>query len=313
MNRYGGAVAVREHPDGEWSRIGSVLRPDAGQVKVIGPREFTAADWAPRGAVAASAVNAIHCKVAEGVPHSVVFSIMPKRYAEGDPQSYMDPPSTLLLDLPPGEGVFGPERSPFVGDRLWLRERPLGPLRPWPDGHAPRPGEEIWIEVKGRRPRLRELAFENAFDGRVTARFDDGTSRLVARVLRPVTGTGRFGGSTWVDTGRVRANHPGVLCISTGPVGEAGGVQIVPARHASDPELDYVRTIPVWMVVGPPSAGDPPLEGRWPLFSGAIRPGRGRLLIRRGGGEWQSCPPMVGKRVGALLDCTGLRLLFDED
>lgn len=308
VNRYGGFVGVRVGDRGPWTRLGRVLRPDRGQLKTIGPREFTAADWAASGAVAATAVNAIHCKVAEGEPHSVVFSLMPQRYAQGDPQSYMDPPSTILLDIAPARGIFAVPWAPYVGSRLFLGDARRNRRQPWPPGHGPALGEEIWIEVVEPAPELRRLDFENRFDGRVTASFSDGASRIVARVLRPICGTGRFGGTTWTGTGRVRANHPGVLCISTGPVGQVGGIQLIPARHASDPELDYVRTVPVWMVLGPPSPDSPPLEGAWPLFSGALRPGEGRLYLRRKEGPWQPSEDMVGKRCGALLDCTALRL-----
>ena len=80
---------------------------------------------------------------------------------------------------------------------------------------------------------FKRIVFENVFDGKVTGYYGGQSGKVLGRVLKPVTGSGRFGGSTYIGPGLLRANHPGVICVSTGPVGKPGGFQIVPAVHAS--------------------------------------------------------------------------------
>jgi hypothetical protein len=87
-----------------------------------------------------------------------------------------------------------------------------------------------------------------------------------------VQGVGRFVGSYFSEVGRLRANHNGVIDISTSPRGAVGSFQIVPANHAMSPETHYIRELTQWMVVGPVSALDPSWEGTGPLFSSFLRP-----------------------------------------
>jgi len=91
-------------------------------------------------------------------------------------------------------------------------------------------------------------------------------------VLTPVTGIGRFEGTRYADTGRLRANHAGVLDVSTSPYGMVGGFQIIPWDHANDSEMYYVRTNRQWLVVGPPDMREGSWEGKPPLFWGNLYP-----------------------------------------
>ncbi|MFP3904742.1 MAG: hypothetical protein ACLFWB_10920, partial [Armatimonadota bacterium] len=133
--------------------------------------------------------------------------------------------------------------------------------------------------------------------------------RLIGQVLRPVVGIGRFEGTLSAAPGRLRANHCGVIDISTSPVGKVGGFQIVPREHASSPEVPYISTNTQWMVVGPADVRDPSWEGTPPLFAGYLLPSyradditgghedwmnrtlsRLMVQVRYNGGEWENMP-----------------------
>ena len=316
VNRTFGAISVSQDGGKSWLRIGRVLRPLTGKYKEIGPKEFTASDWAPICSVAATAVNAIHVKVDQLDPHAAVFSILPKELMPGAdrPASYYDALSTMYVDCSVAEKIFGPTWSPTVGTPYFLEHPMTRKLTKAQRGYAPNVGDRLVFIVERKSPTLQKLIFENMFGGRVTAHFDDGTSWIVARVLRPVTGTGRFGGTKYTTPGLLRANHPGVACFSTSPVDELGGFQIVPSEHASDPELFYVRQIPAWLVVGPPGALDAKqrggLEGSWPLFRGTFRPGEWKIQFRwRGEDSFKDIEPISGKKISSMLNVEAIAIV----
>ncbi len=316
VNRTFGAISVSLDGGKSWKRIGRVLRPLTGKYKEIGPKEFTASDWAPIGSVAATAVNAIHVKVDQLDPHAAVFSILPKELLPGAdrPASYYDALSTMYVDCSVADLLFGPQWSPTVGSPYYLEHPITRSLVKPKRGYAPNVGDRLVFVVERIAPTLKRIAFENMFGGRVTAQFDDGTEWIVARVLRPVTGTGRFGGTKYTTPGLLRANHPGVACFSTSPIDELGGFQIVPSEHASDPELFYVRQIPAWLVVGPPGALDAKqrggLEGCWPLFRGTLRPGEWKIQFRwRGQNDFKDIEPISGKKISSMLNVVEIAIV----
>ena len=175
----------------------------------------------------------------------------------------------------------------------------------------------------------------------------DEEARVIGQVMKPVAGIGRFIGSYFAEAGRLRANHNGVIDISTSPRGVVGSFQIVPSNHANSPELSYVLTSTQWMVIGPVSATDPSWEGAAPLFSAYLRPRfdradlqnpdpieglAGRFLFevklrdRKGAiSDWQPMPslwlrdklPLPNWANSALKDMTELRVrfpfTFDDD
>jgi len=47
-----------------------------------------------------------------------------------------------------------------------------------------------------------------------------GGREFLGLVLKPVFGVGRLEGTKWA--GRIRANHPGVICVSTSREGKVG-------------------------------------------------------------------------------------------
>ncbi len=182
-----------------------------------------------------------------------------------------------------------------------------GQLTPLPRDHIPDVGDVFVIVVeRSIRPPL-SAVFENKFGGIVYLEYLDGQRRAVGAVLRPVLGVGRFPGTAYAAVGRIRANHCGVIDISTSPYGEVGGFQIVPKGHAGSPETHYVRTETQWMVIGPLNALDPSWEGVPPFFSSFLGPyfsskdltagdwldrylGRVRVDVRLNGGPWERMP-----------------------
>ena len=150
----------------------------------------------------------------------------------------------------------------------------------------------------------------------------------MAQVLRPVMGVGRFTGTQWNRTGRVRANHTGVIDISTSPMGVIGGFQIIPDNHAMSEEMLNARLLTQWMVIGPLNALSPSLEGVAPFFAGLFVPADkpaepedkdyGRTLLSRaiaqvrmnGKEEWETMPEVIERVDDGLKDVRGLRILL---
>ena len=311
-NREGGEISVSEDGGKLWNPLGMVLKPNDGQTNEVDDQGFTAADWAPDGAIAATAVNALHIKTHQGEKHAVLFTIQPREFRRKTSKeilSYFSSPTSIFTDIPAGEGIFGAKYGPPVGNPVFVhradREEQIG------RGFRPRVGDVLIIPVRNRGPELKELHIMNRVGGWVFASFRDGSAKVVASVARPVGGIGRFGGSQYAGRGEVRANHPGVLCISSSNPGEIGGFQIVPLLHAGNPNLKYVwGAVPAWLIVQPLLSHHPPLEGRPPLFLGGIRPRSGRCLVRCHGGPWVPLPERTGLVKDGLAGVTELRLLF---
>ena len=315
-NSPGGVIAVSD--SGAWRPVGTVLRP-AEAVDRLG---FRASVWAPDGAVAATAVNAIHIKVGVNKgdeDRGITISLVPREFAPGSPQPFEEastPGATIFTDIPAGAVIFGGEYSPLIGNPVFVeRGGELAPLAP---DYVPARGDVLVISVRRPKQYPSQLVFENRFGGFIYLEHPDGGRKLIGEVLRPVLGVGRFAGSLYAGIGRIRANHPGVIDISTSLVGEIGGFQIIPADHAMSPETKYVRRGTQWMVVGPLDARDPSWEGVAPLFLRYLRPKYdqadlyaqdwqerllGRFLVEvRIGGQWQAMPNLsLGAGVNAPL------------
>jgi hypothetical protein len=166
------------------------------------------------------------------------------------------------------------------------------------------------------------VEFENRPGGRITAWTDSGP-RLLGRIVRPLAGCGRFGGTQFQRTGRIRANHPGVIDVSTSPEGIIGGFQILPLEHAASPEMDSAWKLSQWLIVAPEKGA---FTGREPLFSSGFVTGpaageklwdlwstygrRSLVLARIGGGPWEWMPEATGRDDTALEKITHLRIYF---
>jgi hypothetical protein len=260
-----------------WQQIGRVLT----YTTRVSNQGYTASKWAPMSAVAATAVNAIHIRTGYNAKDDkgVVFSLLPLEMSnEATRQnqarnSFMSPDSSLYTDIPAGTGLFGGDWAPTLGDPIALET--AGGLQALPQGYAPKQGDVFVIRVMQPVDTPRYFIFENRFGGYVIMVGWDDTEKVIGQVLKPVQGVGRFSGTAYCDTGRLRANHNGVIDVSTSKMGDTGGFQIIPREHAMSPEMTKARTMTQWMVVGPLDARDPSWEGVAPLFLGYLRPSYG--------------------------------------
>ena len=136
-------------------------------------------------------------------------------------------------------------------------------------------------------------------------------------MVRPVTGVGRYDGTTFTGVGAVNTNHGGVITISTAPVSPAdtheggpvetrGGFMIQPIKHVEEQR----EKSPQVMVVKPSDDSivrlegiAPHLEGMPPLFSGHISldnyesspEASFKAQVRIDSGEWEEVPRIVGR------------------
>jgi len=260
---------------------------------------FTASRWGNPGTVVATAVNALHILVDIEKGRGRTVSILPKEtFAPASGET-----AFFLTDIPPGRGIFG-AWAPTVGSKVI-----------WEESQNP-----AIIVVPEETPWFVEI--ENRPGGRITAWTGSGPI-VLGRVARPVAGCGRFGGTQFQEVGRIRANHPGVIDVSTSREGFVGGFQILPLEHAESPEMSSAWKLSQWLVAAPKPGG---FVGRKPLFSSGFVPGpskeeklwdvwstygrRSLVLARILGGPWQWMPEATGRNDTALKDITHLRLYF---
>lgn len=309
-NKPGGLVQVSTDTGRTYWTVGRVKA--AANARIPG---FAAASYTPRGTVAATAVHGIRIKTGQAaigigkaqqpLMFSITpaeFSVIPRRYGGHVPRS-----AQIVTDIHAGRSIFR-NQSPYVGNPVFIEQS--GELLPLPEDYAPAGGETFVIIV--RRPSVtpKEIVFENRAGGAVTAVWPDGRSEELTRVARPVTGVGRYDGTTFTGTGAINTNHAGVLTIGTAPIcppgtregGQAetrGGFMIQPSYHVKEQR----ETAPQVMVVGPAAPGRPVLEGKPPIFGGFINlssfsrtpPASYRAEVRIDDGEWEVPPAFVGK------------------
>ncbi|MDR0647959.1 MAG: hypothetical protein LBF92_01290 [Synergistaceae bacterium] len=307
-------------------RVTSVLPDgsefDLGRVEKLPEQtrwpSYTASAWGKPGAVTASAVNAVHILIGVEDGRGRTMSVIPQETiapAAGAGAS-------IVLDAKAGTGFFG-AWAPPVGTRITVSGE-TG-TRPLESGRLPEDGETLVFSVyEGDMPYMVE--FENRPGGRVTAWSEASGAEVIARVIRPVGGTGRFEGTLFQNAGRVRANHSGVIDVSTSPRGEIGGFQIIPWDHAlHSKEMQGAWSMTQWMIIAHPD-GKSMLGGTAPLFAGGLVPGTadretlwdlwstyGRkplVLARLSGGEWGKLPVSSGRDDNALKEVTHLRIYF---
>lgn len=319
-NKKGGEIKVSENSQNTFKIIGKVIQP-AGKNN---PNGYTASLWAKQSRIAATSVNSIHIKVGK---NKEIISIIPQEFytPPRNYNSYFNPDSSIYTDIKAGEKIFGSEFAPYVGNKVYLiiDEK----LQMLPENYIPQDNDKILILIERPKKYPAEIVFENRFGGTIKIIYLDREEKIIGEVLKPVCGVGRFTGSQFAYPGRIRANHCGVICISTSPYSEIGGFQIIPANHGNSFEMFNAKLLTQWMVVGPVSSLEPDLAGTAPLFSYFIKPDydpediykenwQERLLqrfiiqVKIKDGSWQLVPKIVGKKDDALKDITAVRILF---
>lgn len=278
---------------------------------------YTASKWASPSTVCATAVNAVHILVGVEEGRGRIISLVPSvtvapAAARG---------AFFALDMEAGTGIFG-GYAPLTGSRVTVEND--GSESPISD--TPSEGDTLII----RSPLPENLPFymadfENRPGGRVIVHGAEG-SKVIARVIRPVKGVGRFGGSIYQNRGRIRASHSGVICFATSPRDTVGGIQIMPLKHAlTSAEMLNAWKLTQWIIIAP-LPGMPDLEGTPPLFKNAFVPGpqlgdrlpdmwshygrRPLILCRIDGGNWERVPEISGKIDDGFRNVTHLRLYF---
>jgi hypothetical protein len=309
-----GAPVVSLLPDGREFPLGSVVKlPEQTRWP-----SYTASAWGTPGSVTASAVNAVHILMGVEDGKGRTMSVIPQETiapAAGAGAS-------IVLDSKAGTGFFG-AWAPPVGTKITLSSGG-SEHRPLESAKLPSQGDTLIFRVyEDNMPYMVE--FENRPGGRVTAWSSSG-AEVIARVIRPVAGVGRFEGTLFQDPGRIRANHSGVIDVSTSPHGEIGGFQIIPWDHAlSSKEMQGAWQMTQWMIIAHPD-GKSMLGGTSPLFAGGLVPGAfeketlwdlwstyGRkplVLARIDGGEWGKFPAVSGRVDDALKSVTHIRIYF---
>lgn len=301
-------------PDGRSFELGHVARlPE----KTRWP-SYTASAWGKPGSVTASAVNALHILMSVEDGKGRTMSVIPQETIA----PAAGPGASVVLDSKAGTGFFG-AWAPPVGTSVLLL-LPDGKFHPLESAELPASGDVLIFRVYEENvPYFVE--FENRPGGRVTAWSRDG-EQLLARVIRPVFGVGRFEGTLFQEPGRIRASHSGVIDVSTSPHGEIGGFQIIPWDHAlNSKEMQGAWQLTQWMIIGAPD-GQSMLGGTAPLFAGGLVPGPtdderlwdmwstyGRkplVMARLNGGPWQKMPHASGKVDDALAAVTHIRIYF---
>ncbi|MBU0610178.1 MAG: hypothetical protein KKI08_20005 [Armatimonadetes bacterium] len=298
-NAVGGAIETSTDGAATWQRIGSVVVP----ADRVNPASYTAAGWAHDSAIAATAVNAIHIKVAANpqTGRPMTLSLVPGGEMVGAATRQRS--SAIVTDIPGGSSIFGGGLGPYVNSPVVLEPSHT----PLPPDYQPHEGDVLLVSrIEPTRLPLYAV-FENRPGGAIT--LDYGEGPVPAGVVdRPVTGIGRFEGGLYCWPGRVRANHPGVIDVSTAPHGMIGGFQIIPRKHSQSTEMAYALSGHQWLIIGP--ADDAPeLPGRPPFFSGTILPSyrpddilgdyadwvqrvwsRTIVEVRLNGGPWELMP-----------------------
>lgn len=298
-------------PNGETFELGTVkMIPSKANYMA-----YTASKWAEPSTVCAAAVNAIHILLGVFDNRGRIISLVPSLTVA--PAAVQG--AFFSIESEAGTGIFG-GFAPFTGSHVCVehegRESPLTDI--------PSEGDVLVIRSPlGASSYMADI--ENRPGGRVIVHDKNG-ARTAARVVRPVKGVGRFGGSVFQERGRIRASHSGVICTSTSRRGFVGGFQIMPLKHAlTSPEMSSSWNLTQWLIIAP-LPGMPDLEGTPPLFKKAFVPGPqlsdklpdmfshyGRkplVLCRIDGGDWERLPVVEGKVDDGLASVTHLRFYF---
>ena len=277
-----------------------VIAPDGGQLEMgkmrVLPMKskypgFTASRYGEGAQVIASASNAHHIQLSVENGKGRTISVLPtETYVATSGMG-----SSFIIEGAGGFGLWG-EFAPFVGSPVFIVYSNKNRV-PFTDAAMLSEGEAVEIDVYAPRESVDYIEIENREGGSAWYRDAAGKDHPFATVESEVRGTGRFSGTLYQGQSMVRANHPGVICISTTPRGDIGGFQIIPLTHTYSKEMQSARHMGQYLVLRGIDFED--LTGRFPFFRGGVRPGDERNTTSNVGkvlckikGNWYPLPLM---------------------
>lgn len=304
-NMAGGKISAH-FVRGAALRIGTVVIPLENSLTAVQVPGFTAANFLERNScVVATAANAIHVRVRLGPDGMAqLFSFLPQEFAGVNKDNYKSySGAAVFTDIAGGTGLFGKEYAPFLGNRILVQR--AGLVKPMDEIPDYRPQlQDVWrIQVELPRQQATRIHFVNRFNGAVWGHFYDGTSRCLARVVKPVSGVGEFPTAAFLQTGQIRAHHPGVFEIVLNrkfstldanllpppAEGRASAFQLVPFAHTTDYAMPddtfhgegffgYARILAIYMLLETPQTQLEELERFSPDAKGS---GQSEIALRR--------------------------------
>jgi hypothetical protein len=288
-------------PDGSSEEMGRVL---AIPIKSRHPG-FTASKYGIGGQIIATAANAHHIQISVEDGTGRTMSLVPSMTFANAP-GYG---TSFVVEGVGGSGLWG-KYAPFVGSPAYIVNRVGVPVL-FNNIQLFQFATALEIRVYSPERAIEYFEIENVVGGRAWYHDEDGDHQF-AVVESGVGGTGRFEGTLYQGLGLVRANHPGVICVSTCPKREIGGFQIVPLSHTYSSEMQKTRRMSQYIVLRGVSFED--IAGQSPFFKGWVRPGDADSDSRTGwvsckiDGEWQELPNISGLTEHTLEDVEAFRI-----
>lgn len=342
-NIKNGNIAVVEN-NNQRKIIGKVTHPATRTY--ISSDGFWASHYTVSSKVVGIGANALHIKVGPVKRFEPTLSLLSKENVQNPylvsllPKNTENSKTKINTNISGGEEIFGGTFSPYSGSDVYYFSKNnswekiedyynINSLSSVPT--------LIRIEVKKKTTNygdVKEIIFENKKQGDILINFKNGKMIKTGVVLQPVNGTGRFAGSEFVDIGRVRANHGGVICLSTSPdvgftydTNKRGGFQIIPINHAKYLNK-YLKTTYIgqnqWMIIAPLETSqeilgndvffeEPYLEGNAPFFNSYIKPDN---IIHfkvsfDNGSTYKTIHSLTGVISNSLKDVTHIKLILE--
>ncbi|MCL2684504.1 MAG: hypothetical protein FWE55_04605 [Synergistaceae bacterium] len=294
-------------PDGTTKDMGRVL---AIPTKSRHPG-FTASKYGIGGQIIATASNAHHIQISVEGGEGRTMSIVPSITFANAP-GY---DTSFVIDGIGGSGLWG-EYSPFAGSPVYVINQVGIPVL-FNNMQLFKYATALQVRVYSPENEIEYFEIENKELGRAWYRDANGDDHQFAVVENPVSGTGRFEGTLYQARGMVRANHPGVICVSTCNKREIGGFQIIPLNHTYSAEMQRMRRMHQYIVLRGVNFEN--LTGQAPFFRGYVRPGdidagsRTGLITCLIDGEWQEMPNISGLTDNALAGIEAFRIFLKGD
>jgi hypothetical protein len=286
---------------------------DFGKVRAVPNKSrypgFTASKYGIGGQVIASAANAHHIQVSVENGAGRTMSVIPSETfvaASGMGTSF-------IIEGVGGTGLWG-KYAPFVGSPVYIVNQAGIPVL-FNNFSLFQYAKALEIRVYKPSDEIDYIEIENKEGGHAWYHDLNGDHQF-AVVESGVSGTGRFQGTLYQGLGKIRANHPGVICVSTTNRTDIGGFQIIPLSHTYSKEMQKTRRMNQYIVLRGLDFED--LAGQPPFFSSFIRPGDaddpeyqiGTIKCMVDDEEWRDLPMVSGLTENTLADIKAFRIFI---